>query len=44
MTSGSAARCAEKLCFSGASILDCGGYAAVADLLRERQQRRSREK
>jgi hypothetical protein len=28
---GSAARCAEKLRFSGSSILDCGGYAAVAD-------------
>jgi hypothetical protein len=43
MTCGSAARCAEKLRFSGSWILDCGGYAAVPDPLRERQQRRSRE-
>ena len=29
MTCGYAARCAEKLRFSGLSVLDCGGYAAV---------------
>jgi hypothetical protein len=44
MTCGFAARCAEKLRFSGSSILACGGYAAVADALRERQPRRSRKK
>jgi hypothetical protein len=41
---GSAPRCAEKLRFSVSSILDCGGYAAFADPLRERQPRRSRKK
>ena len=37
-------RCGGKSSrFSVSSILDCGGYAAFADPLRERQPRRSRE-
>jgi hypothetical protein len=44
MIFGSAARCAEKLRFSGSSILDFGGYAVVTDAVPERQTRRSREK